>query len=224
MQRECIRTRNLFDLSHTRLGWYLSAFEYPWEALSGLGAAIIKEGNALDPSVYRAAGENIWIARSAIISPTAVIAGPCIIGENTQLRPGAYIRGSVIIGDSAVIGNSCEVKNSIIFDRAEVPHFNYVGDSILGYRAHLGAGAITSNLKSDRGNVVVHGEAEHPTGLRKLGAMVGDTAEVGAGCVLNPGVIIGNGSRVYPLTSVRGVVPEGCVLKGERGVFPLYGI
>jgi len=215
-----IRTHDLFDLEHTLAHELLSACEYPWEALGRIGDTIKHIAKMLDPDIYEVLPGDVMIAKSASVSHNASITGPCIIGENTQIRPGAYIRGNVLIGKGVVIGNSTELKNCIIFDGAEVPHFNYVGDSILGYKAHMGAGAITSNVKGNKSNVVVHGEREYPTGLRKLGAMLGDMAEIGCNAVLNPGTIIGRNTQVYPLSSVRGAVPANSIVKNDRGVFP----
>lgn len=215
-----IRTTELFDLTHTRAAELLAACAYPWEALSAIGEAVLALGHALPPERYDHPQEDVWIARSARVAPTASITGPCVIGEETEVRPGAFIRGNVLVGDGAVVGNSTELKNCILFDGVQAPHYNYVGDSVLGYRAHMGAGSITSNVKGDKTNVVVHGEREYPTGRKKFGAMLGDRAEIGCGSVLNPGTVIGRDSQVYPLSSVRGVVPERHICKGERGVFP----
>ncbi|MBR3796953.1 MAG: UDP-N-acetylglucosamine pyrophosphorylase [Clostridia bacterium] len=215
-----IRVRDLFDLTHTRAAEMLGACEYPWEALGKIKEAVLAIGNMLDPARYDQPQEGVWIAKSASIAPTASIAGPCIIGENTEVRPGAFLRGSILVGDGCVVGNSTELKNCILFDRVQVPHYNYVGDSILGYKAHMGAGALTSNVKGDKKNIVVHGETDYETGLKKFGAMIGDYGEIGCSSVLNPGTVIGRDSQVYPLSSVRGVVPARSIVKGERGVFP----
>lgn len=214
-----IKTADLFDLTHTRAAKLLAGCKYPWEALDGIAKAILEIGSALDPQRYDHPQEDVWIAKTARVAPTASIAGPCIIGEETEVRPGAFIRGSVLVGDGAVVGNSSELKNCILFDGVQVPHYNYVGDSVLGYKAHMGAGAITSNVKGDKKNVVVHGEARYETGRKKFGAMLGDHAEIGCNSVLNPGTVIGRDSQVYPLSSVRGVVPERHIYKGERGAF-----
>lgn len=216
---DLIRIRDLFDLSHTRAAQLLGACAYPWEALERLGEAIPAIGQMLDKERYDQVKEDVWIARSADVDPRATILAPCIIGEQTQVRPGAFLRGNVLVGDQAVVGNSTEIKNSILFDRVQVPHYNYVGDSILGYGAHMGAGAVTSNVKGDKTPVVIKGEKRYETGRKKLGAMLGDGAEIGCGAVLNPGTIIGRGTQVYPLVSVRGVLPAGMICKGERGVF-----
>ena len=215
-----IKTADLFDLTHTRAADMLVACEYPWEALDKIGETVLAVGRALPSERYDHPKEDVWIAKTASVAPTASIAGPCVIGENTEVRPGAFIRGNALVGDGAVVGNSAELKNCILFDGVQVPHYNYVGDSILGHKAHMGAGAITSNVKGDRTNVVVRGERTYETGRRKFGAMLGDRAEIGCNSVLNPGTIIGRDAQVYPLSSVRGVVPQSHICKGERGVFP----
>ena len=216
---DAIKVRDLYDLTHTRAAQMLEGCVYPWEALARIKETVCEIGKTLDPEKYEQRGENVWIARSASIAPSASIAGPCIIGENTEVRPGAFLRGSILVGDRCVVGNSTELKNCILFDNVQVPHYNYVGDSILGYKAHMGAGAITSNVKGDQKPVVVHGEAHYETGCKKFGAMLGDHAEIGCNSVLNPGTVIGRDSQVYPLSSVRGVVPARSIVKGERGVF-----
>lgn len=217
---DAIRTRDLFDLNHTRAADMLASCEYPWEALAKIKETVLAIGSMLDPERYAQVKDGVWIAKSASIAPTASIAAPCIIGENTEVRPGAFLRGSTLVGDDCVVGNSTELKNCILFDGVQVPHYNYVGDSILGHLAHMGAGAITSNVKGDKRNVVVHGEEHYETGCKKFGAMLGDEAEIGCNSVLNPGTIVGRDSQVYPLSSVRGVVPARSIVKGERGVFP----
>ena len=217
---DAISVYDLYDLTHTRAAEMLGACSYPWEALGKIKETVLLIGASLDPALYDHPQEDVWIAKSASIAPTASIAGPCIIGENTEVRPGAFLRGSILVGDGCVVGNSTELKNCILFDGVQVPHYNYIGDSILGYRAHMGAGALTSNVKGDKKNVVVHGEARYETGLKKFGAMIGDYGEIGCSSVLNPGTIIGRDSQVYPLSSVRGVVPARSIVKGERGVFP----
>ena len=216
---DAIKVKDLFDLEHTRAAEMLAACEYPWEALGKIKETVLAIGAALDPQVYDQPKEGVWIARSASIAPTASIAAPCIIGENTEVRPGAFLRGSVLVGDGCVVGNSTELKNCILFDHVQVPHYNYVGDSILGYYAHMGAGAITSNVKGDKKLVVVHGEERYETGCKKFGAMLGDYAEIGCNSVLNPGTVIGRDTQVYPLSSVRGVIPARSIVKGDRGVF-----
>ena len=216
---DAITIRDLFDLTHSRAGEELAAYTYPWEALAHISEIVLAVGATLDPARYDHPQEDVWIAKTAKVYPTASIAGPCVIGENTEVRPGAFLRGSILVGDDAVVGNSSELKNCILFDGVQVPHYNYVGDSILGYRAHMGAGAITSNVKGDKKLVVVHGEENYETGVKKFGAMLGDRAEIGCNSVLNPGTVIGRDAQVYPLSSVRGVVPARCIVKGERGVF-----
>ena len=216
---EAAKIINLYDLDHTIASEYLSGCTYPWEALSGIGELIISLGNALDGELYDKSGENVWISKSAKIYPNNYIEGPCIIGHNTEVRPGAFIRGSVLVGENCVVGNSTELKNCILFDNVQVPHYNYVGDSILGYKSHMGAGSITSNVKSDKTPVVIkHGDEKIETGRKKVGAMLGDFAEIGCGSVLNPGTVSGKGSSVYPLSSVRGVVDEGCIYKAYGNV------
>lgn len=217
---DAIKVTDLFDLSHTRAGKMLVGVAYPWEALDRIGETVLAIGAKLDPEAYDHPQDDIWIAKSAVVYKTATIIGPCIIGENTEVRPGAFLRGNILVGDGAVVGNSTELKNCILFDGVQVPHYNYVGDSILGYMAHMGAGAITSNVKGDKQNVVVHGERDYETGRMKFGAMLGDYAEIGCGSVLNPGTVIGRDTQVYPLSSVRGVIPARHIVKGERGVFP----
>ena len=179
---------------------------------------ILELGKQLDESKYNKVGEDIWIAKSAKVAPTAYITGPAIIGENAEIRHCAFIRGKVIVGENAVVGNSTELKNVILFNKVQVPHYNYVGDSILGYKAHMGAGSICSNLKSDGKAVVIHGDEEYETGLRKIGAILADGADVGCGCVLNPGTVIGKNTSVYPLNALRGVYPEGCIVKAPDNI------
>ena len=211
----------LLDLSHTPAADYLSRFVYPWEALSGISDCIKQLGASLPRDVYDHPQDNIWIAKNANISAAAHIGGPCIIGEGAEVRQGAFIRGSAIVGMGAVVGNSCELKNCILFDCVQVPHFNYVGDSILGYRSHMGAGSVTSNVKSDKTLVVVkNGEERMETGLKKFGAMLGDYVEVGCNSVLNPGTIIGRNSNIYPTSCVRGVVPEKSIWKTGGVIVP----
>ena len=201
---------------NTPVAPYLRAACHPWDILDELEDIIRAIGNALPSDEYAHPSDNVWIALTARISPAAHIAGPCIIGHNTELRPGAYLRGKVIIGKGAVIGNSTELKSCVLFDGAQVPHFNYVGDSILGHRAHLGAGAVTSNVKSDRSEVFCTLEGHRvATGRRKLGALIGDWGEIGCHTVLNPGTIVGRESIVYPCLSVRGYVKERCIYKGD---------
>jgi len=203
---------DLFDLSRSLLGDYLKDYsEEPYKALSGLKEAILNLGKSLD-SEYAEVKEHVWIHKSAIVAVSASIAGPAIIGANSEIRHNAFIRGSVLVGDNCVVGNSVELKNVILFDCVQVPHFNYVGDSILGYKAHMGAGSITSNVKSDHSEVVVAGKG---TGLVKFGALLGDHVEVGCNAVLNPGSIVGKNSFIYPLVCFRGVVGEGMIVKAN---------
>lgn len=208
-----LRIIDLFDLNHTLANEYLKQFNYPWEALKGINDFIIKLGKSLGDD-YKEVSDNVWIHKTAKIFKSAYIGSPAIIGENTEVRHSAFIRGAALVGNNCVIGNSVELKNVIIFDNSEVPHFNYVGDSILGFHAHMGAGSITSNVKSDRKLVVIHNESENiETNLKKVGAFLGDYVEVGCNSVLNPGAVIGKYSNVYPLSSVRGVVNEYSIYK-----------
>ncbi len=210
------KTQTLFDLTHTLAAAYLEHFPYPWQALSGIKDLIIALGPQLPAGEYEERMPQVWVAKSAEIYPSAYLGAPCIIGPRTQVRHCAFIRGTALIGADCVVGNSVELKNAILFDGVQVPHYNYVGDSILGYRAHMGAGSITSNVKGDRSKICVQiGEERLETGLRKFGAMLGDGAEIGCNSVLNPGSLIGRGTRVYPLSSVRGAVPAHCIYKAD---------
>lgn len=216
---EKFMTKNLYDLSKTKASELLESCTYPWEALSKIGEYIISLGSTLDEEIYEKKGENIWIAKSAKVAPTASITGPAIIGEETEVRHCAFIRGNALVGNNAVVGNSTELKNTILFDNVQVPHYNYVGDSILGYKAHMGAGSIASNVRSDKQLVVVKdGDTKIETGLKKFGAMIGDNVEVGCGSVLNPGTVIGRNSNIYPLSSVRGCVKESSIYKKQGEV------
>lgn len=207
------KIKDLYDLDHTLAKDYLSNFEYPWEALKGIKEFIIELGKSLDDD-YAEIKENVWIHKTAKVFPSAYLGAPCIIGPNTEVRHCAFIRGSALVGADCVVGNSCELKNVILFDHVQTPHYNYVGDSILGYYSHMGAGSITSNVKSDKHLVVVHGEDEDvETGIKKFGAMIGDYVEVGCNSVLNPGTVIGRHSNIYPVCCVRGVVPENSIYK-----------
>ncbi len=211
----------IFDISKTLAAPLLEKCELPWEALPMIKEFILAIGPTLDKEVYEEVSPQLWIAKSTKVSPSAELHSPAIIGEECEIRPSAYIRGAVIIGKGSVIGNSTEVKNSIIFDSVQIPHYNYVGDSILGYRSHLGAGAVTSNVKSDKSNVTVLKNGERiETGLRKFGAMVGDFVEVGCNSVLCPGTVIGRNSTVYPLSRVRGFIPENSIFKSDENIVP----
>ena len=192
---------------------------YPWEVLPCISQFIVELGNTLSEEEYEKKGENVWIAKSAKVAPTAYINGPAIIGKNAEVRHCAFIRGNALVGEGAVVGNSTELKNVILFDKVQVPHYNYVGDSILGYKSHMGAGSITSNVKSDKKLVVVKGkEVRLETGLKKFGAMLGDEVEVGCGSVLNPGTVVGSHTNIYPLSSVRGVIPSHSIYKNQNEV------
>lgn len=215
---EC-KIENLYNLEETIAKNLLEGLTYPWEALPKISEFIIDLGNKLNPEIYELKGENIWIAKSAKVMPSAYIKGPVIIDENAEIRHCAFIRGNAIIGKNAVVGNSTELKNVILFNNVQVPHYNYVGDSILGYKAHMGAGSITSNVKSDKKLVIVkNGKETIETGLKKFGAMIGDNVEVGCGSVLNPGSVIGRNTNIYPLSSVRGVVPENSIYKNQNEI------
>jgi len=213
-----MRIDTLYDLSRTVAAKIFEGHVFPWEILSHIGDFIMELGPTLGDD-YECLDGNIWIAKDAKIAPTASITGPCIIDSGAEIRHCAFIRGKAIIGKGCVVGNSVEVKNAILFDGAQVPHFNYVGDSVLGWRAHMGAGAVTSNVKSDKTNVTVRfGDAKVATGLRKFGAMLGDCVEVGCNSVLCPGTVIGAGARVYPLSRVRGVVKPYHIFKSENDI------
>lgn len=217
-----LKAGNLFDLQASVLGPKLREYAFPWEILPRLKEILPALGEALKSQGYQEIAPQVWAAENVIIAPTASIQGPCIIGKGTEIRHCAYIRGNVLIGRKCVVGNSTELKNCVLFDCVQVPHYNYVGDAVLGKGAHLGAGSIISNLKSDKKPIVLslHGE-KLETGLRKFGAMVGDGVEVGCGCVLNPGTIIGRGCRIYPLNSVRGIVPEEHIYKKADAIVPI---
>ena len=220
---EQFKISNLYNLEETIAADLMKQAEYPWEILPKIKELIPALGEKLDPDVYEKKGENIWIAKSAKIAPTASITGPVIIGEETEVRPGAFIRGNALVGNNCVVGNSTELKNVILFNNVQVPHYNYVGDSVLGYKSHMGAGSITSNVKSDKKLVVVKGSSEKwETGLKKFGAMLGDHVEVGCNSVLNPGTVIGRNSNVYPLTSVRGVIPSDSIVKSMDDIVEKY--
>ncbi len=209
----------IFDLTRTQAAGIISKNEYPWQALDLLCGEILKLGEMLSPEEYREIGEDVWVSKSAVIADSAHITGPAIIGEGSEIRHCAYIRGGVLIGRDAVVGNSTELKNCILFDGAAVPHYNYVGDSILGYRAHFGAGALTSNVKSDKSEIFVKdGDERVSVNRRKFGALVGDFAEIGCGAVLCPGSVVGRGSTVYPLSCVRGVIGDGMIYKSKENI------
>jgi NDP-sugar pyrophosphorylase family protein len=217
---ETAKICNLYDLGHTLAANYLSGFTYPWEALAGIKELIISLGNTLDATLYDKIGEDVWVSKSATVAPTASISGPCIIGHNTEVRHCAFIRESALIGENCVVGNSTELKNCILFDNVQVPHYNYVGDSILGYKSHMGAGSITSNVKSDKTLVAIKNRdgEKIDSERKKVGAMLGDFVEIGCGSVLNPGTVIGRNSSVYPLSSVRGVVPADSIYKADGNI------
>ncbi len=220
---ENVKTEKLFDLGKTLAKDIFTCHIYPWEVLPEIKAFITDLGKSLSEDRFYLYNKNVWIAKTCKLYPNVYIDGPCIIDEETEIRPGAFIRGSVIVGKNCVVGNSTELKNCIIFDNAQIPHFNYVGDSILGYKSHIGAGGVTSNVKSDKTPVVLHFENEMvETGFKKFGAMVGDYVEVGCNSVLNPGTIIGRNSNIYPTSSVRGYIPENCIFKAERGICVKY--
>lgn len=208
-----MKTKELYDLDHTMAGAYLAKYEYPWQALAGIKELIQELGAKLGED-YTEITPAVWVHKTAKIAPTAYLGAPCIIGAGTEVRHCAFIRGSALVGENCVVGNSVELKNVILFDNVQVPHYNYVGDSILGYKSHMGAGSLTSNVKSDKTLVVVKNGAERiPTGLKKFGAMLGDHVEVGCNSVLNPGTIVGRNSNIYPTSCVRGVVPADSIWK-----------
>ena len=207
--------KELFDLEHTMAGEYLAQFEYPWQALKGIGALISELGSKLDDD-YEQVSPKVWVHKTATVAPTAFLGAPCIIGADTEVRHCAFVRGNALVGKGCVVGNSVELKNVILFDGVQVPHFNYVGDSILGYMSHMGAGSVTSNVKSDKSLVTVKdGDQKIETGLKKFGAMVGDFVEVGCNSVLNPGTVAGRNSNVYPTSCVRGVIPADSIWKND---------
>lgn len=216
---ENCKIKNLYNLEETMAKPLLEKLEYPWEALPQISEFIIQLGKTLDKEIYEEKQENVWIAKTAKIYPTVFIKGPAIIGENAEIRHCAFIRGNAIVGNNAVVGNSTELKNVILFNNVQVPHYNYVGDSILGYKSHMGAGSITSNVKSDKKLVVVkNGEEKIETELKKFGAMIGDNVEVGCGSILNPGTVIGKNTNIYPLSSVRGVIAPNSIYKNQNEV------
>jgi len=209
----------LLDVQHTLAKEYLLGFTYPWQALKGIGVMIRELGESLSDLEYRQISPQVWVHETASVAPTAFLGAPCIIGPDTEVRHCAFIRGSALVGRGCVVGNSVELKNVILFDEVQVPHYNYVGDSILGYRSHMGAGSITSNVKSDKTLVVVRaGEERIETGLKKFGAVLGDYVEVGCNSVLNPGTVLGRRASVYPLSSVRGTVDADCIYKAKGDI------
>lgn len=214
-----IKITDLFDLNFTIAADYLKRFDYPWEALKGIGSYIEELGETLDGKEYEQVSPHVWVHKTAKIAKTAYLGAPCIVSENAEVRHCAFVRGSAIVGKNCVVGNSTELKNVILFDGVQVPHYNYVGDSILGHKSHMGAGAVTSNVKSDKSLVVVKGEGQaFETGLKKLGAILGDGVEIGCNSVLNPGTVIGKNSTVYPLSSVRGVIPPNSIYKNRNEI------
>lgn len=216
---EQCKVKNMYDLNETIAVKLLENVEYPWEALKGISDFIKQIGPTLNPDIYEKKGENIWVAKSAKVAPTAFLNGPLIIDEEAEVRHCAFIRGSAIVGKGCVVGNSTELKNVILFNSVQVPHYNYVGDSILGYKSHMGAGSITSNVKADKTLVVVKEKEEQiATGLKKFGAMLGDYVEVGCNSVLNPGSVIGRHTNIYPLSMVRGVVGENSIYKNKNEI------
>ena len=214
---------DLLDLSHTMAADYLSQFQYPWQALDGIKDLILSLGAGLSPEEYDQVAEHVWVHKSAKVAPTAYLGAPCIIGPDTEVRHCAFIRGSALVGANCVVGNSVELKNVILFDNVQTPHYNYVGDSILGYKSHMGAGSITSNVKSDKTLVVVKGDTQIETGRKKMGAILGDFVEIGCNSVLNPGTVIGRHSSVYPTSCVRGVVPENSIYKDKDHIVTREG-
>ena len=216
-----LSTTHLLDLSHTLAGEYLKQFVYPWQALEGISDLILTLGAALPEEDYDHPLPGVWVHKSAQVAPTAYLGAPCIIGPETEVRHGAFVRGSALVGASCVVGNSVELKNVILFDGVQTPHYNYVGDSILGYKSHMGAGSIPSNVKSDKTLVAVRdGERRIETGRKKFGAVLGDYVEIGCNSVLNPGTVIGRDTHVYPVSSVRGAVPPASIYKKEGVIVP----
>ena len=217
--QEQVTIKELYDLNETLAKPLLEKLTYPWEVLPKIGDFIIEIGKTLPADIYEEREENVWIAKSAKIYPNNYITGPCIIGERTEVRPGAFIRGNALVGNDCVVGNSTELKNVILFNHVQVPHYNYVGDSVLGFYSHMGAGSITSNVKADKTLVHVKGkDFDIDTGLKKFGAMLGDHVEIGCNSVLNPGSVICSDSNVYPVSMVRGVVPAHCIYKDKGNI------
>ena len=214
------KINDLLDVEHTIAKKYLNNYEYPWQLINNIGNIIIEIGKSLDLSEYSQTKENVWIHKTAKIFESAYINGPCIIGAGTEVRHCAFIRGNALIGENCVVGNSCELKNVILFDNVQTPHYNYVGDSILGHKAHMGAGSITSNVRSDKELIKIHAEQDIETGLKKMGAIIGDYAEIGCNAVLNPGSIIGRNSIIYPTSCVRGIIKENSILTNTGEILP----
>jgi NDP-sugar pyrophosphorylase family protein len=214
-----LKNKALFNMDETIAADIFADVEFPWEVLPLIGDFTVKLGESLDPEEYEEREEHIWVAKSATIAPTASLNAPCIIGKQTEVRPGAFIRGNAIVGENCVVGNSTELKNVILFNNVQVPHYNYVGDSILGYKSHMGAGSITSNVKSDKTKVTIRYKSEKVgTGLKKMGAILGNYVEVGCNSVLNPGTVIGSNTNVYPLSMVRGYIPKGSIYKKQSEI------
>ena len=219
LMKEQLRISELFDLNETIAKDIFEGAEYPWEVLPKISEFIVKLGNTLSEDEYEKRGENIWVAKDADVAPTAFLNGPLIIGKSATVRHCAFIRGNAIVGEGAVVGNSTELKNVILFNKVQVPHYNYVGDSILGYKSHMGAGSITSNVKSDKTLVTIKdGSEKYETGLKKMGAVLGDNVEVGCNSVLNPGTVVGRCSNIYPLSMVRGFVPANSIYKKQSEI------
>lgn len=208
------KTLDILSMEHSLAGKWLAGFEYPWEALRSIKSHILQLCRELDKSEYNELSENVFVHKTAVVAPTAYIGSPCIIGAGTEVRHCAFIREAALIGENCVVGNSVEIKNAILFDCVQVPHFNYVGDSILGYKSHMGAGSVTSNVKSDQSLITVkNGDEKFETELKKFGAILGDNVEVGCNTVLNPGTVVGSGTNIYPLSCVRGTVPANSIYK-----------
>lgn len=220
---ETCKVENLYTLNETIAKELFEGITYPWEILPKIGEFILKLGSTLSEEEYEKRGEDIWIAKTASVAPTAFIHGPAIIGKNAEIRHCAFIRGNAIVGEGAVVGNSTELKNVILFNKVQVPHYNYVGDSILGYKSHMGAGSITSNVKSDKTNVVIkNGDEKIETGRKKIGAILGDYVEVGCGTILNPGSVVGRHTNIYPLSMVRGYIKPESIYKRAGEIAEKY--
>lgn len=213
-----VSIKELYSLEETIASSIFNDVEYPWQVLSKIGEFIVELGNTLSEDRYEKRGENVWIAKSAKVFSSAYIAGPAIIDEEAEIRHCAFIRGNAIVGKKAVVGNSTELKNVILFNEVQVPHYNYVGDSILGYKAHMGAGSITSNVKSDKTLVIIGTKEKLETGLKKVGAMLADHVEIGCNSVLNPGTVVGRGTQIYPVSCVRGVIPSDSIYKNQKEI------